>query len=86
MGFTFIVALLALVASITCAVFYLLAHNKNGNQNGATWKKDEKWVLKNPGAIANMVCMALTLLLVLITMMSGGGDKDGGDVAGGDGT
>ncbi len=67
MGFTFIVALLALAASITSAVFYVLQHNQ---QTKATLSKDGKWALRNPGAIANMIAVLLTLLLVLITMMS----------------
>ena len=79
MGFTFIVALLALAAAVASAVSYVLAHNI---YDGGTWKKDKKWAMKNPGAIANITSMGLSLLLVLITMMSGG-DKDGG--GGGDG-
>lgn len=76
MGLTFYVAFLALVASVASAVFYVLQHNKYTKD---TFSKDEKWALKNPGAIANIVSMVLTLLLTLMTMMEGGGGGDSGD-------
>ncbi len=74
MGFTFIVALLALAASITSAVFYVLQHNQ---QIKSTLGKDAKWALSDPGAIANMIAVLLTLLLVLITMKSGNKNDTG---------